>query len=203
MNPRFSIYLLIIFGLVLSFISGCKKDDNKGNNLVYCHDIVNGHPGYEVWAGDSALFMDPTLAYVHLYYNIDKLGYTRIGDTTFTTTHTFNTGSYKYYVIVAKYYSCIDAIRFADGSYYDQGQGYGLIGGLADYYNPNGGFLGAPDDTLGKLGYKDLCPPPVPAGIISSFPDGTSSTFNGYITDTQTILSRGGGLTVVVGSGCQ
>ncbi|MDP4291240.1 MAG: hypothetical protein Q8908_09175 [Bacteroidota bacterium] len=104
-----------------------------------------------------------------------------------TTTQTFNTGSYQYYVIVAKYWTCVDAIQFNDGTYYNNGQGYTLITGLSDVIK----ITGPPDGIAGAMGYKSLCPP-----------HGTA-TFNGFITDDKTITSRGGGLKVIVVNGCQ
>ena len=196
-KTKFWIYPLAIMGVFSMLTSSCKD----GDKTINCRDIVNGHPGYEVWAGDTPYFQ--LANHYDYFYNIDKNGYTLIGSS--TTTKNFNTGSYKYYVIVAKYYACIDAIQFNDSSYYDHGQGYTLITGLSEYEK----MKGAPDGIFGKFGYLNgfqfgtLCPPPVPAGMASSFPDGTTSSFSGYLTDDKTILSRGGGLTVIIGSGCQ
>jgi len=188
-NYRF-IILLLIATAFLTYTSSCHND-----KVTNCREVVNGHEGYEVWAGNTPFFQYTN--HYDYFYNIDKNGYTLIGSS--TTTKNFNTGNYKYYIIVSKYYSCIDAIQFNDSSYYDFEQGYILYTGLSDYRK----MLGAPDGIFGKFGGKDLCPPPVPVGMVSSFPDGNTSSFNGYITDDTTITSRGRGLTVFVGSGCQ
>jgi hypothetical protein len=117
-----------------------------------------------------------------------------------TTTKTFNTGNYKYYVIAASWYCCIDAIQFADSSYYDcdmivDGNVVMNIGGLAEHQA--GGppppacsarFYGEPDGISGNLGYKDLCKEP--------------NDFGGFITDDATIISRGSGLTIYVVDNC-
>lgn len=184
------IYPLTIVGIFLLVINSCKDDEPEFN----CHEYVKAHPGYEVWAGDSAYFK---LDNLHEYlYCIDQFGYKKIGSA--TTTQSFNTGNYKYYVIVAKYNVCIDAIEFFDGSFYHQGD-YVIIGGQGG--GPN--VLGPPDGISGELGPINDCPPPIPDNWPTSFPDGTSSSFNGYLTDSETILSRGGGLTVYVGNDCQ
>jgi len=148
-----------------------------------CQTMVSRHPGYQVWAGNTPYFQETN--HYDYFYSIDKYGYTLIGES--TTTQTFNTGTYKYYVIVSKYWNCLDAIQFSDGSYYDHGQGYTLYTGLTDV----SAITGPPDGIYGKFGYKTLCPP------------GGTATFNGYITDDATITSRGGGLKVIVGIGCQ
>jgi hypothetical protein len=75
--------------------------------------IVLAHPGYEVWAGDSSYFLLPNQ--YDIYYSLAKYTYTKIGGDT-KTAH-FSTGNFKYYVVVAKYYACVDAIRFDDGVY--------------------------------------------------------------------------------------
>lgn len=154
-----------------------------GNELTFstnlsCQTMVARHPGYQVWAGDTPYFQE--LNSGDYFYSIDKYGYKLIGES--TTTQTFNTGNYKYYVIVAKYWCFIDAIQFNDGSYYAHGQGYTLIGGMGDDR-----IIGAPDGIYGKFG--GLCPP---EGKV---------TFSGFITDNATITSRGGGLKVIVGQG--
>ena len=183
---------LLLLMLIVVFFTTCKKEEAQVN----CRDIVKAHPGYEVWAGDSAFF---TIANnPDYFYNIDKCGYIKIGEA--TTTQTFNTGTYKYYVIVAKYYACIDAIQFFDSSYYDFNQGYSLITGLCEYDK----FRGAPDGITGKFGSLEGCPPPLGAGDNSFIPGGlSSSAFNAYVTDDATITSRGGGLKVIIVSGCQ
>jgi hypothetical protein len=170
---------LMFFDILLVFIAAITlttcKDDKKSSD---CNALVRGHPGYEVWAGDSALYKLPD-SYKY-FYAIDKYGYKLIGSS--TTTQTFNTGNYKYYVIVAKYFTCIDAIRFNDSSYYDYTAGT-LITGLSDYQD----MIGPPDGVYGRLGWKELC-------VEGSY------TFDGFITDPKTILSRGGGLTVIIGN---
>lgn len=148
-----------------------------------CQTMVARHPGYEVWAGDTPYFQ--LANHADYFYSIDKHGYTKIGES--TVTKSFNTGNYKYYVIVSKYWNCVDAIQFNDGTYYNHGQGYTLISGLTDLAK----IVGAADGVFGKFGDKTICPP-----------QGTA-TYNAFITDDATIVSRGGGLKVIAGSGCQ
>lgn len=148
-----------------------------------CQTMVARHPGYEVWAGDTPYFQLANNG--DYFYSIDKHGYTKIGES--TVTKSFNTGSYKYYVIVSRYWNCVDAIQFNDGSYYMHGQGYTLCTGLTELAK----IEGAPDGVFGKFGDKTICPPQGKA------------TYNAFITDDATILSRGGGLKVIAGSGCQ
>ncbi len=169
----------------LFYLTQCKNNEEDNNNDC----SKKQYYGYEVWAGDSALWKNNN-SYAY-FYNINKY-YTFIDSA--HTTKTFNTGNYKYYVIVAKWYACIDAIKFNDGSYYDFGK-YTLITGLAEH--PVGGnfagtaarFLGAPDGISGNLGYKSMC-------------FNEQYTYMGFITDDATILSRGGGLTVYVTDNC-
>lgn len=182
--------LAIVAGL---FLTQCSKEEESED----CNTRTkrDQYFGYEVWAGDSSLF-NTKADYPYYdpmdYYNIDKF-YTLIGSS--TTTQTFNTGNYKYYVVMARWYCCIDAIKFADGTYLDCGmivenKPVTLIGGLAEH--PAGGmpagcssrFLGEPDGISGNLGYKDLCKEP--------------ASFGGFTTDDATITSRGSGLTVYV-----
>jgi hypothetical protein len=192
------IYLLLFSITAGLFLMQCSKDKEPED----CNTRTkrDQYFGYEVWAGDSALWgvqpdwsdYDPMV-----YYNIDKY-YTLIGSS--TTTKTFNTGNYKYYVIAARWYCCIDAIQFADSSYYEahmvvDGNPVTTIGGLAEH-PPYGGipagdsarFLGAPDGISGNLGYIDLCKEP--------------AAFGGFLTDNATIIARGGGLTVYVVHNC-
>jgi hypothetical protein len=179
---RISCALLLVSCIL--FLTRCNKDDEPDND---CSD--EQYFGYEVWAGDSALFLNSNLH--EFYYEIQNY-YTFIDSA--STTKSFNTGSFKYYVIVTKWYACIDAIQFNDSSYYNLGS-YTLITGLAEH--PPGGsfamqnarFLGAPDSIGGNLGYKWMC-------------DNEGHTYMGYITDNATILSRGGGLTVYVTETC-
>lgn len=159
---------------------GSEKSFTTG---LSCQTMVARHQGYQVWAGDVPYFQETN--HYDYFYSIDKY-YKLIGES--TVNQTFNTGTYKYYVIVSKYWNCVDAIQFADGSYYDHGQAYTLYSGLVNDFN---NLLGAPDSKYAKLGDKSICPP-----------NGTA-TFNAFITDNATILSRGGGLKVIVGSGCQ
>jgi hypothetical protein len=185
------IFPLTLMGFCLLLINSCKDDEPEFN----CHEYVKAHSGYEVWAGDTPYYqLDNHFEY---FYCIDQFDYELIGSA--STTQTFNTGNHKYYVIVAKYNICIDAIQFFDSTYYHFGD-YTVIGGQGDDINK---FLGPADGISGYLGPINDCPPPIPSGWTTSFPDGYSSSFNGYITDSETILSRGGGLTVYVGSGCQ
>lgn len=155
---------------------GSEKSFTTG---LSCQTMVARHQGYQVWAGDTPYFQETK--HYDYFYNIDKY-YKLIGES--TTTQTFNTGNYKYYVIVSKYWNCVDAVQFNDGSYYNHGQGYTLYSGLAEISK----ITGTPDGIFGKFGDKGLCPP---------------GTYNAFITDDATILSRGGGLKVIVGSGCQ
>lgn len=148
-----------------------------------CQTMVARHPGYEVWAGNTPYFQ--LADHADYFYSIDKKGYTKIGES--TVTKSFDTGSYKYYVIVSKYWNCVDAIQFNDGTYYNHGQGYTLYSGLTDLAK----IVGAADGVFGKFGDKTICPP-----------QGTA-TYNAFITDDATILSRGGGLKVIAGTGCQ
>jgi hypothetical protein len=173
---------LMFIGVILLFSLMIKCDNQQDE--ANCHEIVKDHPGYEVWAGDTPYFQ--LADHYEYFYNIDKHGYTKIGETS-TTTQYFETGAYKYYVIVAKYYACVDAIQFKDGSYYGDPRITGLTDWLID-----GIFLldGPADEKFGRLGWEEYCL------------GGTTvpSSFNGYITDSKTILSRGGGLTVIIGN---
>ena len=180
-------YSILFFAISLLLFTTCdKKEETEDCNTRTKRDQ---YFGYEVWAGDLALWGkdDFTTYDPKVYYNIDKY-YTLIGSA--TTTKTFNTGNYKYFVLVARWYCCIDAIQFADNSYYNDGQNYTLIGGLAEH--PAGGegagtaarFLGAPDGINGNLGYKDLCKEP--------------DSFGGFITIDKPITQLGGGLTVYI-----
>lgn len=160
-----------------------------GNEIEFetglsCQTMVMRRPGYQVWAGNTAYFQRNN--HYDYFYSIDKYDYKLIGEA--TTTQTFDTGSYKYYVIVSKYWNCFDAIKFKDGSYYNHGQGYTLYSGLVTGFS---NILGAPDNVYGQFGSKGTCPPEGKA------------TYNAYLTDDAMISSRGGGLTVYVGSGCQ
>jgi len=189
------IYILLFSIVAGLFLTQCSKDEEPEDCLT--RTKRDQYFGYEVWAGDSALFgniidMDPMK-----YYNIDKY-YTLIGSA--TTTQTFSTGNYKYYVVAARWYCCIDAIQFADGSSYDcsmivDGESVTNIGGLAEH--PAGElppppctsrFYGEPDGISGNLGYKDLCKEP--------------NEFGGFTTDDASIISRGSGLTVYVVDNC-
>lgn len=156
--------------------------EKKFTTNLSCQTMVSRRQGYQVWAGNQPYYQ--LANHYDYFYSIDKY-YTLIGES--TTTQTFNTGTYLYYVIVSKYWNCLDAIQFNDGTYYNHGQGYTLITGLAEVAP----ITGAPDGVFGKFGTKGICPP-----------NGTA-TYNAYITDDKTITSRGGGLRVIVGSGCQ
>ena len=144
-----------------------------------CLTMVQRQPGYQVWAGDTPYFQEDN--HYDYFYSIDKYDYSLIGSSTIT--QSFNTGDYIYYVIVANYFSCIDAVEFNDGSYLNNNT-VTLYTGLSDVTN----MFGAPDGIAGPLGDVNSCPP---------------GTYNGYITDSGTISSRGGGLTVIVVDGCQ
>lgn len=157
--------------------------EKKFTTGLSCQTMVARHPGYQVWAGNTPYFQLSN--HYDYFYSIDKYDYTLIGES--TTTQTFDTGNYMYYVIVSKYWNCVDAIKFKDGSYYNSGQGYTLYTGLTDVAL----VTGPPDGVFGKFGDKTLCPP-----------NGTA-TYNAFITDDATISSRGGGLTVICGTGCQ
>jgi hypothetical protein len=185
-SKKYILLFFIIVGIIV--LTQCIKDSELEDCITRTKQ--NQYFGYEIWAGDSALWKNDTSYYY--YYNIDKY-YTFIGSS--DSTKTFSTGNYKYYVIAAKWYCCIDAIQFADGSYLDCGMMVEdkivtLIGGLAEH--PAGGvpasclsrFLGEPDGISGNLGYKDLCKEP--------------NSFGGFTTDDATIIARGGGLTVYV-----
>jgi len=180
------IFSVLFFIISVQLFTTCNKKEETEDCIT--RTKRDQYFGYEVWAGDLALWgkddfsnYDPAV-----YYNIDK-HYTLIGSA--TTTKTFNTGNYKYFVLAARWYCNIDAIQFADGSYYSYGQ-YTLIGGLAEH--PAGGqpagttarFLGPPDGINGNLGYKDLCKEP--------------NSFGGFITITKPISMLGGGLTVYI-----
>lgn len=156
--------------------------EKKFTTNLSCQTMTSRRQGYQVWAGNQPYYQ--LANHYDYFYSIDKY-YTLIGES--TTTQTFNTGTYLYYVIVSKYWNCLDAIQFNDGTYYGHGQGYTLITGLTDVAQ----ITGAPDGVYGKFGTKGICPP-----------NGTA-TYNAYITDDKTITSRGGGLKVIVGSGCQ
>ena len=146
-----------------------------------CQTMVDRQPGYEVWAGDTPYYQE--VNHYDYFYNIDKYNYTKIGGG--TTTQSFNTENYKYYLIVANYWTCIDAIEFNDGSFLNNNS-VTLFTGLTEPEN----ILGAPDQISGKMGIKGFCPP-------------NNASHNGYITDDATIISRGGGLKVIVVDGCQ
>jgi len=148
-----------------------KLGKDKGDD---CSD--ENHSGYQVWAGDTAYFSQSDID--NYYLNINNHGYSLVGGS--SVTQTFNTGTRKYYVIVADDYSCLDAVRFADGSYMGGGSARIHSSGTPDYEK----WQGAPDGVSGKLGSVDKC---------------SSGTFQAYITDEATIVSRGGGLTVVIG----
>lgn len=159
-----------------------------GNEISFstklsCQTMVLRHPGYEVWAGDTPYFSYEN--HYDYFYSIDKFDYHLIGEG--NETKTFDTGNYKYYVIVSKYWNCVDAIQFKDGSYYAHGQNYTLYSGLTEVDK----ITGAPDSNFGIFGYKTLCPPEGKA------------TYNAFITDNASVFDRGGGLTVFVGTGCQ
>lgn len=183
------VYPILLFTISVILFTTCDtKEETEDCNT---RTKRNQYFGYEVWAGDSALWKNNLSESYKYYYNIDKY-YTLIG--TGTSTKTFNTGKNKYFVLVARWYCCIDAIQFADNSYLTSGQGekYGLIGGLAEH--PAGEpppatsrFYGAPDGINGNLGYKDLCNEP--------------NSFGGFTTITQPITELGGGLTVYVADG--
>lgn len=187
------IVYILLFSMFGLFFIQCNKSEEPEDCIT--RTKRDQYFGYEVWAGDSALFNTlPTYPYYDPmdFYDIDKF-YTLIGSS--ATTQTFSTGDYKYYVVTAPWYCCIDAIEFADGTYLDcgmivEGNGVTIIGGLAEH--PAGGppagcsarFLGEPDGISGNLGYKDLCKEP--------------ASFGGYITDDAKITARGGGLTVYI-----
>ena len=188
-NKKNGLILILLFSITAGlFLIQCSKDEEPED----CNTRTkrDQYFGYEVWAGDSALWKnDESYNY---YYDIDKY-YTLIGSS--TTTKTFNTGDYKYYVIAARWYCCIDAIQFGDSSYFDcsmvvDNKPVMTIGGLAEH--PAGGlpascaarFLGEPDGISGNLGYKDLCKEP--------------ASFGGFLSDDAPITSRGSKLTVYV-----
>ena len=145
-----------------------------------CQQIVERQPGYQVWAGDTPYYQEDN--HFEYFYSIDNYDHTLIGSS--NSTQTINTGNYKYYVIVANYWSCIDAIQFNDGTYLNYN--FTVYSGLSDIEK----MLGAPDGISGNLGDITLC--------IQS-----NATFNGYITDSGTVSSRGEGLKVIVVDGCQ
>lgn len=159
-----------------------------GNEISFstelsCQTMVLMHPGYEVWAGNTPYFSkEKNYDY---FYSLDKYDYHFIGEG--NTTRTFDTGNYKYYVIVSKYWNCFDAIQFKDGSYLANGQGYTLYTGLSEIEK----ITGAADNNFGIFGNKTLCPPEGKA------------TYNAFITDDASVFDRGGGLTIFVGTGCQ
>lgn len=189
------VILVLLISIITGLLSsGCNKKEEETEDCI-ARTKRDQYFGYEIWAGDSALFANnPSTSYTY-YYNIDKY-YTLIGKG--TTTNSFNTGTYKYFVLVARWYCCIDAIQFANGSYITQGQGepYTLITGLAEFPpgstppNPTAfRYLGSPDGINANLGYKDLCKEP--------------NSFGGFITITTPIIQLGGGLTVFVANdGC-
>ena len=170
-------FLFVLFIYITLFtVTSCKKETPE----VDCNELIRNNQGYEVWAGDSAYFEIPNSP--DYFYNIDKFGYTLIGHS--TTTQAFNTGNYKYYIIVAKYHNCLDAVIFNDSTYL--GDNVELhTGGGTEWEK----ITGEPDGIFGVFGDKTSC-------------IGNNSN-NGFITDNKTILSRGKGLTVIVGNGCQ
>jgi hypothetical protein len=160
------------------------KGTGYGNEItfktgIHCSEMILKYPGYEVWAGDTPYFQGSN--HPNIFYNINKFDYKLIGFA--TTSQTFNTGNYKYYVIVSKFGLCIDAIQFNNDSYLNNGQGYTIYSGLVDLDK----MRGAPDGISGNFGL---------------FCVETGNTNNGYITDDASILSRGGGLKVIVGANC-
>jgi hypothetical protein len=158
---------------------GAEKTFTTG---MSCMTMVQRNPGYQVWAGNEPFYS--LEKHYEYFYNIDKHGYKLIGES--TVTKTFDTEEYKYFVIVAKYWSCIDAIQFNNNTYYDHGPGVTLYSGLSEVDK----MRGAPDGIFGALGNITLCPP-------------DNSSFNGFVTDNVSMLSRGKGLKVIVGTGCQ
>lgn len=180
-NPNIVLsFYVIVSSLVVLNITGCKKETDD-DEYTKCNSLVRNNQGYEVWAGDSAYFQKTNSP--DYFYNIDKHGFTLIGKS--TTTQTFNTGNFKYYIVVAKYHNCIDAIQFNDNTYLGDNNSGLHTGGGTEWEK----ITGQPDGVYGIFGNITKC-----------IGDNTN---NGFITDDKTILSRGNGLKVIVGSGCQ
>jgi hypothetical protein len=174
------IIYVILVSFFISTLINCKKETDE-DDYEKCNSLVRNNQGYEVWAGDSAYFQK--INSPDYFYNIDKYGYTLIGKS--ITTQTFNTGNFKYYIVVAKYHNCIDAIQFNDNTYLGDNNSGLHTGGGTEWEK----IKGQPDGVYGIFGNITSC-------------IGNNSN-NGFITDDKTILSRGRGLTVIVGNGCQ
>lgn len=172
MKTKRNITVATVLIILLLFGYGCEDETSESN----CSELTV--PGYEVWAGDTYYGDFPN--HYEYFYNIDKHGYTFIGES--DTTETFYTGDFKYYVVVGSDYVCIDAIQFKDGTFW--GNGF-LMTGNCDWQD----VVGTPDEIFGRLGWKPMCP---------------EDSFLGYITDDLKISDRGGELTVIIGNNdCQ
>lgn len=89
---------------------------------------------YEVWGGEELLLGEDFL----LYYDVNKIGWTKLGSATGTKTFT---GRYNYYCVVVKRDDLyLDAVMTSDGSYYERGVPCGNIE-QETHYN----YLGPPD----------------------------------------------------------
>ncbi len=97
--------------------------------------------GFEIWGGNTNFIDDPRANII--FSNIDKYGYTRLGQSSGGNLTAL--GNFQYYVIVARGTTLVDSVRGSTGDYYNGP----LV--TSNVMNPDN-ILGAPDSLFATIG---------------------------------------------------